>query len=432
MMEKLMQKIQDWILPLSEKLAGNKLLRAIAETFQILVPITVIGSFAILLAFIDIGPWQSFLAANPMVQVVFMNVGTWTLSSFALYVVMVLPYRYAENIGMKESTNMIPLTVAIFLIFSQPAPFTAAPIDFLGHRGLFSALILGIGIPALCKFFISKNITIKMPRGVPKFIEDTFAVLVPATILIVVASVISQLVANTELGTVHNTIYTLIQTPLKGVGLSFPSLLLVEIVMTLLMFCGIHGGIATSYIDPLIMAANAENMAAMAAGQPMPNVLTRGLMNSIQAGGIGATLGLGLVLFFFAKSERFKKLSRVAIVPQIFNIGEPLLFGIPIVLNPLLFIPYLGGVLVNTFLVYGLVYFGIVGKFTGVDVSWTIPTVLSGFLSHSQPIVGALLQLGVVVIDGLIWYPFVKIMDRQALDEEEEEKAKTAKAAAAA
>jgi PTS system cellobiose-specific IIC component len=417
-MEKLMEKIQSFILPFSEKLSSNKLLKSISETLQILMPITVIGSFAILLAFIDIGPWQAFLAANPVVQTVFMSIGTWTLNCFALYVAAVLPYRYAENIEMKEAANMIPLTVAVFLIFSQPAPFTSAPMDFLGHRGLFSALILGISIPAICNFFIKKNINIKMPKGVPRFVEATFSILVPAIVIVAVAGVIAQVVSKMAVGTVHNAIYTLIQIPLKGVGLSLPSLTLVEIVMTLLMFCGIHGGIATTYIDPLIMAANAENMAALAAGEPMPNVLTRGLMNTIQAGGIGATLGLGIVLLLFAKSDRYKKLSRVAIIPQIFNIGEPLLFGIPIVLNPLLFIPYLGGVLVNTFLVYGLVATGVIGKFTGVDVNWTIPMVLQGFLSHSQPVVGALLQAAIVALDGLIWYPFVKIIDNQALKEE--------------
>ncbi|MDK2980824.1 MAG: cellobiose system component [Chloroflexota bacterium] len=417
-MEKLMERIQTIVLPISEKLSANKYLSAVTETLQILMPITVIGSFATLFAFIDIGPWQSFLESNPMVRQVFQNIGTWTLNSFALYVAAVLPYRYAEKHDMKEAPSMIPLTLAVFIIFSQATPYTPIPTDFLGARGLFSALILGYAVPATCKLFIDKNISIKMPAGVPKFIEATFAVLIPAIVVLSFAGIVSQIISTTQYGTVHNMIYTIIQVPLQGIGLSFPSLLLVEIVMTLLMFTGIHGGVALTYIDPLIMAANAENMAAMAAGQPMPNILTRGLMNSIQAGGIGATLGLGLVLFFVAKSERFKTLSRVAIVPQLFNISEPLLFGVPIVLNPLLFIPYIGGVVINTFVVYGAVYFGIIGKFTGVDVNWTIPMVLQGILSHSNPVVGGLFQAGIVALDALIWYPFVKIMDKQALEEE--------------
>ena len=155
----------------------------------------------------------------------------------------------------------------------------------------------------------------------------------------------------------------------------------------------------------------------------MQNIWTTGLMNSIQAGGIGATLGLAIVLVFFAKSKRYKQLSRMAIVPQIFNIGEPLLFGIPIMLNPLLFIPYMGGVIVNTFVAYFSVYFGIVARFSGVDVSWTLPTGIQGLLSNTKPIEGLLLQLVIVALDMLIWYPFVKIIDKQALEEESTNKA---------
>lgn len=417
-MEKLMNGIQNFVGPLSEKLSSNKFLSAVTEALQIVMPATFVGSFATLFAFIDIGPWQTFLAAHPMFGIVCMQIQTWTLNCMALYVAAALPWRYAEKLGIKQSANMVPLTVAVFLIFSQAAPYTTVPNDFLGHKGLISAMLLGFLIPVVCKFFIDRNITIKMPAGVPKFISDTFITLIPAVVVIVSAAVISQLVAQTEFGTVHNVIYSLIQLPLKDVGLSFPAFLLIEIFMTLLMFTGIHGGVALTVVTPLIAAANLENLEALAAGNPLPNIWVTGLMNSVQIGGIGATLGLGILLVVLAKSERYKKLGRVAIVPQIFNISEPLLFGVPIVLNPLLFIPYMGGILINTCLVYGLVYFGVIGRFTGVEVNWTIPAVLSGALSHSTPLVGALLHVGIIIIDMLIWYPFMKIMDNKALEEE--------------
>ena len=106
-------------------------------------------------------------------------------------------------------------------------------------------------------------------------------------------------------------------------GTSFFGLLVTELVMTLAMFCGIHGSSVVPFMDALATAANEQNMAAMAAGSALPNIYTTGLLNSIQMGGIGATLGLGILLFFLAKSKRYRQLSRVAIVPQIFNIGEP-------------------------------------------------------------------------------------------------------------
>lgn len=188
--------------------------------------------------------------------------------------------------------------------------------------------------------------------------------------------------------------------------------------MTLAMFCGIHGSSVVPFMDALATAANEQNMAAMAAGSALPNIYTTGLLNSIQMGGIGATLGLGILLFFLAKSKRYKQLSRVAIVPQIFNIGEPLLFGIPIMLNPLLFIPYMLGVIANTCIAYGSVAIGLCARFTGVNPSWTMPGILQGILTCSVPWQGAVLQIVILAVDMLIWYPFVKMIDKQAVEEE--------------
>lgn len=419
-MDKFLEKIQNFVIPFSEKISSVKYLRALAETMQILMPVTVVGSFACLFAFVDIGPWQSFLGANPTVKMIFMNAQSWTLSIIALYVVLILPYRYAEHLGMKESINTVPLAVASFLLLTPTELYTSIPTEWLGHKGMFSAMILGYAIPKICKFFLDKKVTIKMPAGVPRFIEDTFAVLIPGTVIIFVSSVVGQLLAKTNIGSFHNIIYTVVQTPLQGIGLSFPSLLLSEVLMTLFMFCGIHGSTATTYMTPLLTAANVENLAAFTAGESLPNIITSGFNHSIQAGGIGATLGLAILIVIFAKSKRYKQLGKLALVPQIFNIGEPLLFGIPIMLNPLLFIPYMGGVVANTFIAYFAVYFGIVGRFTGVDVSWTLPMGLNGFLACSKPVQGLLLQLFIVAVDMLIWYPFVKIIDKQALAEEKE------------
>ncbi len=417
-MEKLMNRIQKFIVPFSEKIASVKFLKAIAETMQIILPITVVGSFAVLFAFIDIGPWQAFLASQPTVAMIFMNTHSLTLACISLYVVMVLPYRYASNLGMKEAINMVPLTVATFLLLTPTELFTAIPTAWLGHKGMFTAIIIGFAVPRLSKFFVDNNLTIKMPAGVPKFIEDTFTVFIACMVIIFSASAIGKLLELTPVNNLHNVIYTVLQTPLQGIGLSFPGLLVTEILMTLFMFCGIHGSSAVPYFEALMQTANTENLAALAAGQPLPNIVNTGLANSIQMGGLGATLGLGILLLVFAKSSRFKQLSRMAIVPQIFNIGEPLLFGIPIMLNPMLFIPYMGGVLANTFIAYFSVALGIVAPFSGVNVSWTLPGVLQGLLGNTVPWQGALLQVVILAVDMLIWYPFVKIIDKEALEAE--------------
>ena len=285
---------------------------------------------------------------------------------------------------------------------------------------MFSAFIISFLVVRFVNLCADHNVTIKMPAGVPHYIEATFAVLIPAFIIVFGCSLIGQAMAATEFGSIHQLIYTFIQTPLQGLGTSFGGLLVTEIVMTLAMFCGIHGSSVVPFMDALQMSANEANAAALAAGEALPNIYGTGLLNSIQMGGIGATLGLAIVLFFFAKSKRYKQLARVAIVPQIFNIGEPLLFGIPIMLNPMLFIPYMGGVIVNTCVAYFAMWSGLVGRPNGVNPSWTMPGVVQGLLGISTPVQGAILQVLIILIDMAIWFPFVKLIDKQALEEENE------------
>lgn len=421
MMEKLTNKISLFIEPFAEWVGKMKFLNALAECMQVLLPITVIGSFACLFAFIDIGPWQTFLASCPFLATVFMNAQSWTLSIISLYVVIVLPYLYAKRLEMDEPLACVPLTLAAFLLLTPTELYTSIPSTWLGHAGMFSAFIITWLVVRFAKLCIDKNITIKMPAGVPHYIEATFAVLIPAAVVIFGCSLIGQAFANTSYGSIHQLIYSLIQMPLQNIGTSFIGLLITEIVMTLAMFCGIHGSSVAPFTDALQTIANEQNLAAIAAGTEIPNIYGTGLLNSIQLGGIGATLGFGILLFAFSKSKRYKKLGRVAIIPQIFNIGEPILFGVPIMLNPLLFIPYMGGVIANTCISYFSIWSGLVARPNGVNPSWTVPGILQGLLGFSVPWQGALLQIVLLLVDIAIWYPFFKIIDRQALEEEKEE-----------
>ena len=419
-MEKLMEKISGFVEPLAEWVHKMKFLNALAEAMQVLLPITVIGSFACLFAFIDLGPWQAFLAANPMILTAFMNAQSWTLSSIAFYVVLVLPYLYAKRLEMKEPLSCVPLAIAAFLLLTPTQLYTAIPADWLGHKGMFTAFLVVYLVVRFVKLCEDHNITNKMPAGVPHYIEATFAVLIPAFIIVFGCSLAGQALTATSFGSIHQLIYTFIQTPLSNLGTGFFGLLITELMMTLAMFCGIHGSSVVPFMDALAIAACEQNAAAIAAGLPIPNIYSYGLLNTIQMGGIGATLGLAILLLVLAKSKRYRQLIKVAFVPQIFNIGEPLLFGLPIMLNPLLFIPYIGGVIVNTCVAYGAVAFGLIARFTGVNPSWTVPGILQGILTNSVPWQGALLQVVIILIDMAIWYPFVKIIDRQACKEEAE------------
>ena len=420
-MQKFTEKIAAVMEPFAEKIQNVAFLQALSATMMMLMPITIVGSFGCLLAFIDIGPWTAFLGAHPNVMVFFMNIQSWTLSIISVYTVIVLPILYGKELNYKEPIALGVIALAVFLQITPTELYTAIPSTWLGHAGMFSAMIVSWLVVRFCKLLDDKNITIKMPASVPSFVSAAFTALIPGFVLIFGAGIVGALMQNTSYGSVHNVIYTLIQAPFMKVGLSFGGVLAQELLMTLAMFCGIHGSSVVTWFQPFLTAADAENAAAIAAKSAIPNLWGTGANNMVQAGGIGATLGLAIVMILVCKSTRYKQLARVAIVPQIFNIGEPLLFGIPIMLNPVLFIPYLGGVIVNFLLVWFGIATGLVGRPNGATVSWTLPHPLQGLLGMSTPVTALVLCLVILAVDMLIWYPFVKVIDREALKEEQGE-----------
>ncbi len=417
-MEKLMGVLQEKLMPFANYLASNKFLNALGHTFQILLPIIMIGSFAALGAFLNIEAWQSFIGSTGL-NMILMNTQSMTLSIIAFYVVIVLPYQYAQKLNVNPISSAV-VSVMTFLLLTPTELYTAIPTQWLGYPGLFGAMFVGGLVPLLIKFCIDRKIYIKMPAGVPQIVEDSFASIVPTFIAMVIAVVLSNLFAKTTFGNFHAIIYTLIQTPLQGVGLSYPAYLAVQVLSTLLMFSGIHGNTVFGTITPLTMAASAENLAALAAGQSLPNIITSSFSVFCQPGGIGGTLGLAFLLTFRAKSKRLRTLGKLALIPAIFGINEPLIFGIPILLNPMLFIPYILSPIAATSVSYFSIASGIVPRLSGVEVNWTMPQVVSGFLAQGPQ--SAILQIVIILLTTAIWYPFFKLVDKQIASEESLEK----------
>ena len=415
-MERFTDKLSDVLTPIAEKLQSMKFIGALSQSMQILLPITIVGSFACLLAFVDIFGWQTFLAAHPAIQVALMGIQSVTLSMFAFYVLLVLPYMYATLLGMQEALATVPLTVATFLILTPTELYTSVPIEWLGHKGLISALLISFLVVRVVKLCVDKNIRVKMPAGVPKFVVDAFSVLIPAAFLAVVAALVKYLFSLTSMGTFHNLIYVILQTPFKKVGLSLVGALVTEVTATLAMFVGLHPGTIVGIVDPLRTAADLENLAAWQAGLPLPNIITGGYYAGLALiGAGGSALACTLAVLLFSKSERYKSIGKIALIPGIFGIGEPILFGLPVMLNPMFFIPWIGVTIINQLYAYSAIALGLVGRFTGVSVSWTVPIILNPILTNSTPIRAAIAQAILVVIDLIIWYPFIKAADKKAL-----------------
>ncbi len=413
-MNKFMEALQNKLMPIAHRISNVKFLSALGATFQLLLPIILIGSFACLGAFLDIPAWQAFVTGTGLANV-FMTVQSLTLSIIALYVAFVLPYQYASKLGMK------PLSAAItsfmtFLILTPHELYTNIPTQWLGYAGLFTAMIVSACVIRLTKLLMDKKFYLRMPEGVPPMVEESFAALVPALLCAVLAIVIAAALAATSFGSIHQIIYSFIQAPLQGIGLSYPAYLFVQILSTLFMFCGIHGNSIFGVISPITLAASAENLEALANGLPAPNIIIDSFSLLCQPGGIGGTFGLAFLMAFTGKSKRLKTLGRMSVIPAFFGINEPLLFGIPILLNPLLFIPYILNPIICTTISYLSIALGITPRLSGVTVNWTMPQIISGFLAQGIPT--AILQIVLILVTTLIWIPFFKMVDRQTVKEE--------------
>lgn len=411
-------KIAEFLEPIATKMQEFHFISALADTMQANMPVTIIGSFACLAAFLDLGGYQTFLAAHPAISTVCMNIQSLTLSIFGFYVLLLLPYLYAQKLGMRQSIAMIPMSVAAYFLITPHVVYTSIPTEWLGHKGLISVIFVSFIVVRVTKFCLDKKICIKMPAGVPKFVEDSFAILVPAAILFVGFAIIEHLFEATSFGSIHNVIYTILQVPFQTIGLSLIGQTITETFATLCMFLGLHANTVIGIVQPMRIAAGVENLNALAAGLELPNIVVEGFTGLSLIGAGGSCLSATLAFLIFSKSKRYQGIARMAVLPGIFGVGEPILFGLPIMLNPTAFIPFIGIVIFNQIYSYTIIAVGLVGKFTGVALSWTVPPFLNMILSNTTPVRACIALAIELVINLAIWYPFVKIMDKEALEEE--------------
>ena len=283
-----------------------------------------------------------------------------------------------------------------------------------GSAGIFTAIIVAIVTGELMSFFIRKNIVIKMPDSVPPAVAKSFVALIPGS-----AAMLLFWVLRVVCGFDLNALITTLFSPLV-VGLSTcPGMLLMTFITLLLWVFGIHGNnVVSGVASPIYLSFLAANIAAASKGVQPPYVTAEGfLLFGMNIGGTGAILGIAIAMLT-AKSKRYKALGRMSIMPSIFGISEPIMFGFPIVLNPILSIPFIIVPLVLQVATYFLMYFNIIGRVIAQG-PWTTPPVISGFLITGGDWRAALWQGIELLVAILAYLPFFRIADKQACIQEE-------------
>ena len=430
MFDKLQAFMEKYFIPVSNKIAANRFLKAISGGFAMLMPVVMAGAIGSLLSGFSIAPYQTFIT-NVGLKPLFSMVTTYTTDMMALYAVFAIGYAMANQLECAKTAIAAGLMSLMAFLLVIPLGVgsgenviaKAIATDYFGAPGLFTAMILGCLIPNIYNIFVKHNVVIKMPDGVPPQIANGFSGIIPGVAIAAVALTIRQLCTLTPFGTLNNMIYSILRAPLASLTESPLTFALLLVLCNLLWFFGIHGGmVIMPFLSMLYTVPNMENVAAYAAGEPLPNMITQcWWFVQAQLGGSGGIIGLAFCMFLLAKSQRYKTLGKLAIAPAVCSISEPIVFGFPLVLNPVMFIPMLLSPLLCFALSYIFTAIGILPYLNGVGVPTGTPIILAGFLTGGWRT--ALWQVVLVALQFGIYLPFFKMMDKQALAEEAAETA---------
>lgn len=430
-MDKFIGIIEQKIMPVANRIGTQRHMTAIRKGIIATMPLTIVGSFFTILLNI---PIESIAAVIEPYREILDIPFRYTVGILALYATFGIASSLAKSYRLDSLTAGI-LALMSFLIVAAPptriledmGEVTAGRyinIANLGSGSLFGAIVTAIISVEIYRFFIEKKITIRMPDGVPPEVTNSFVALIPGAVILIFFWIIRHM-----LGFDLNGFLSQLLMPLKGVlaGNSLFGGLLTVFLICFFWVLGIHGpAIMGPVIRPFWDISIAENIDAFNAGtsaHAMPNIFTEQFLQwFVWIGGAGTTLAL-VVLFMFSKSKYLKSLGRLSILPGLFNINEPMIFGAPVVMNPVLGIPFILAPLVTTTLSYILTVSGVVPMMVA-RLPFAMPAPIAVWMSTNWSVAAGLLVIGNFLITLAIYYPFFKVFEKQQLAREAEEQAK--------
>ncbi|WOO86744.1 PTS transporter subunit EIIC [Mollicutes bacterium LVI A0039] len=415
----LINKIEDKIMPLALKVASNRELTAVRNAMYNLMPFLIIGSFFLLLAALPIpgygdfmanvfgAGWDSFLT----------KITDATFGVMTVIVVLATSYYYAESFEMDGL--LAPLTSLAFFLVITPFVDGTIPMMWLGAQGMLIGILCGLGVTRFFIYLYNKNLFPQMPEGVPPGVMKSFNSLVPVTLILMIAMIINITMSFTNFDSINDMIYLLLSQPLLLVGNTLPGIVIAEGIASILWVFGIHGNdVVLSVMRPIWLLLSAENLAAVQAGLEPVNIITQQFKDAyLQIGGSGSTLPLLLVILLTSKSKHLRMIAALSLLPGIFNINEPVIFGLPIVLSPIFAIPFIIVPGVYATISYFAMSSGLVALTNGLVIPWTTPVFISGLLVSGPS--GLVLQIVLVVVGMAIYYPFVRMADKQIMKRQE-------------
>lgn len=416
---------EDTLMTIAEKVDGNKYLNSVKDSFTVFMPFVIVGSFATLFNSVLCSPQTGLAKWFPSLSslsIAFTAMNFATLGIMSIPVIFLIAMNLAKANKIPEYITGVVAVTAYCAVIPEVVTVTVnaatgkaagVPASALGAQGLFVGMLLTVAVVELfTKLTTVKAIKISMPPSVPGGISTSFNTLIPILVTLVSVSIFGALF---KLGTgsyLNEFVYKILQAPLEVIFQSPAGILAVVIFSQLFWFLGIHGGLVISPIrNPLIAAAVAANIAAVAAGEQATQAVTYGFwMNFVVPGGAGMIFSLIIAIFLCSTREDHRMIAKLGFGPGVFNISEPVVFGLPLVLNTRFAIPFIFNSAISCAIALFATKIGFMPCNT-VDTPFGVPLLLGPFIGHGWQ--GVVVQIICIAVTVVTWIPFVLMANKQ-------------------
>lgn len=421
--------------PFFEKIASNPYLTAIRDGFVALMPVVLFSSLFILVAYVP-NVWGFHWPKN--IEDIIMKVYNFTMGMLAVFMAGTVTKSLTDNRNLKlpktNQINVISTFVAAeasLLILAVKPIKDGISIELLGTKGLIAAFLVAFIVPNIYKFCIGRNITIKMPPQVPGNIAQAFKDMIPFALSVTFFWIVNIVVRALSHGNTAELVTTLL-SPLFRAANGYLGFAIIFGFMAFFWFIGVHG---PSVVGPAVIAImynnQVENLRLFRAGEHAHYALTQSTQDFVALiGGTGATLLVPYIFIFLCKSPELKAVGKASVIPTTFAVNEPLLFGAPIILNPVFMVPFIITPILNSWILKFFVdNLGMNGFMHFLP--WPTPGPIGIYMASNFSVLSLLLIAIILVLDFTIWFPFIKAYDKLKLDEEHEIELQKAAAATA-
>lgn len=431
-MNKFMNVLEKYLTPFSQMVASNQLLQSIKDAFILGIPFTVVGSICGLIkSQLEYWLTQAGVSLDGLLGSIIHvlgNVGTVAMGLMGIVIVLSSSYFYAQR--LKENNNkVVPLMTSLLALVSyfatipwelvgESETLSGFALNYFNYEGMFTGLLIGLSTAWLYSKLVKSKFTIKLPDSVPTGVLNSFLALIPISIILIIFSIVKEIVVLCGFTSLQAVIAQFIVTPLSNVGTGLPAIIIVILLMQLLWFFGLHGfsiiwGVISSIWLPLFMQqidTFAKTQSFDSITQVAPNTISNVYA---MLGGSGSTLALIIVLLILApKKSAEKEIAKMSLVPGIFNINEPIIFGLPIVLNPMMFIPFVFIPVINAIIAYFAVSTHMVNPMVVLN-SGQEPIFFNAWVLGAFTLSPVILMMILFVIDMILYAPFAKMVIKQ-------------------